>query len=74
LTQGRQDLEEGHDNKSYVLTGDPAISFSDIAAILSGIEGRDVPYTPISDEEFFELKRADGVPDFVVEFVEKLAL
>ncbi len=62
----------GHENKTYSLTGDPAVSFADIAKILSEAHKKDVPYVPISDEEYFEqLKRATGVPDFVVEFVAK---
>jgi NAD(P)H dehydrogenase (quinone) len=59
---------DGHENKSYTLTGDPSVSFSDIAEILSNIHGKEVPHTTLSDEAYFELKRADGVPDFVVEF------
>lgn len=34
----------GHENKSYALTGDPAISFADVAQILSEIHGKAVPY------------------------------
>ena len=63
--------EDGHENKTYSLTGDPAVSFSDIAALLSKIHGREVPYTTISDEEYFELKRTGGVPDSVVAFALK---
>src|SRR6202030_2618784 len=61
----------GHENKSYSLTGDPAISFSDIAAILSEIRGTKVPYTPVSDEEYTKIKLAEGWPAFVVEFALK---
>jgi NAD(P)H dehydrogenase (quinone) len=61
---------EGHENRTYTLTGDPAISFADIAKLLSQIHKRDVPYLPISEGEYAEqVKLATGVPDFVVEFV-----
>jgi NAD(P)H dehydrogenase (quinone) len=61
---------KGHENKTYTLTGDPAISFADIAKILSEIHKKDVPYVPIPEGEYFEqLKLTRGVPDFVVEFV-----
>lgn len=63
--------EDGHENKSYSLTGDPAISFSDVATILSEIHGTKVPYTAVSDEEYVALKVAEGQPDFVVEFALK---
>ena len=61
---------KGHENKTYTLTGNPAVSFADIAKILSQIHRRDVPYVPISEGEYSEqIKIATGVPDFVVEFV-----
>jgi NAD(P)H dehydrogenase (quinone) len=59
---------EGHENKSYVLTGDPAISFSDIAAILSKLEGVSVPDTAVSPDEYLH-SIGKGVPDFVAQFV-----
>ena len=61
----------GHENKSYALTGDPAVSFADIAEIFSEIHGRKVPYEVVSDERFMELKRPAGFPEFVIEFVLK---
>jgi NAD(P)H dehydrogenase (quinone) len=61
----------GHENRTYALTGDPAVSFSDVADILSKIHGRKVPYVAISDAQFFELKRSPGVPQFVIEFALK---
>jgi NAD(P)H dehydrogenase (quinone) len=59
----------GHENRTYSLTGGPAVSFSDIAAILSEISGSPVSYNPLTDEEYLELNRSAGLPDFVVEFV-----
>jgi len=61
----------GHENKTYALTGDPAVSFADIADILSKIHGRRVPYITVSDERFIELKRPSGFPEFIIEFVLK---
>ena len=60
--------EPGHENKIYSLTGDPAITFSDVAKILSEVTGKEVPYSPISDQEFIELKVAQGFPEFVAKF------
>lgn len=51
----------GHENKSYTLTGDPAVSFADMADILSEIYGKKVPYTPISDQDYIDLKIAEGL-------------
>ena len=61
--------EEGHGGKTYRLTGEPSVSFAEIAEILSAIHGSDVPYVPVSDEEYLEMMRAVGFPDFAVEFV-----
>lgn len=61
--------ERGHENETYSLSGDPSVSFPDIANILSEILGKRVPFIPISDQEFLDLKLADGLPDFVAKFV-----
>ena len=59
----------GHENKTYALTGNPAVSFADIATFLSEIHHKEVPYVPISESEYVEqFKRATGVPDFVAAF------
>jgi NAD(P)H dehydrogenase (quinone) len=62
---------DGHENKTYILTGDPAVSFADIAKILSKIHDKEVPYIPISDGEYLKLISVNGVPDFVAAFVLK---
>jgi len=59
---------KGHEGKSYQLYGDPAVSFRDVAAIISKLSGEPVAYNHISDEAFIELVKAAGVPDFVSEF------
>ena len=60
--------EPGHENKIYSLTGDPAVTFSDVANTLSEILGKKVPFKPISGQEFIDLKIAEGIPDFVAKF------
>ena len=42
--------EDGHDGKTYTLTGPAAISFHDVARILSAILGREVSYLSVSLE------------------------
>jgi len=61
--------EPGHENKTYTLSGDPAVSFPEVAKLLSEIVGKKVPFIPISDQEFLDLKTAEGFPDFVTKFV-----
>jgi NAD(P)H dehydrogenase (quinone) len=77
-TASRDDLAEahaeiltgaGHENNAYSLTGDPAISFSDIATILTEIAGAPITYTPLTEQQYLERNRAAGVPDLAIEFV-----
>ena len=58
----------GHENKSYTLTGDPALTFVDVAKLLSEVSGKEVPSLPISDQECIERKIAEGLPPSVAEF------
>jgi NAD(P)H dehydrogenase (quinone) len=55
--------EPGHEGKSYYLSGAPAVSWADIARILSEIHGKDVPYITGMDTL--------GFPDFVAPFILK---
>jgi NAD(P)H dehydrogenase (quinone) len=59
---------KGHENKTYSLTGNPAVSFADIADILSKVTGTKVPFVQITDEEFLASKRPAGLPESVIEF------
>jgi NAD(P)H dehydrogenase (quinone) len=59
---------KGHEGKSYQLYGDPAVSFRDVAAIISKLSGKPVPYNQISHDEFITMVTAAGFPDFVGEF------
>jgi NAD(P)H dehydrogenase (quinone) len=63
--------ESGHEGKSYYLSGAPAVSWADIAKILSEIRGKDVPYIAISDEEYIKSMATLGFPDFVGPFILK---
>ena len=61
----------GHENKTYYLSGSPAVSFADIAAILSEIYRKDVPYITVSDEEYVKIVNTAGLPEFIAQFVLK---
>ena len=63
--------EPGHEGKTYYLSGAPAVSWADIARILSDIHGKDVPYITISDQEYIKSMEAFGFPDFVGPFILK---
>lgn len=55
--------EGGHEYKTYTLYGDPAVSFSGIAQILSAVSGREVPYIATTDEDYIVHLIASGLPE-----------
>lgn len=59
---------EGHENKIYSLTGDPAVSYADIAQVLSSVRGISVPLIPVDDEEYVANYVAEGLPEPVARF------
>jgi len=61
--------EAGHENKTYALYGDPAVSFADIAQILSGISGKPVPFVAGSDQDVIGRLTAAGLPEPAAAFV-----
>lgn len=68
---------KGHEGKSYNLASDSAISFQDVAKILSELADRNVPYVPVSDSEYLETLAAAGLPEharaFVLQWVQGMA-
>jgi NAD(P)H dehydrogenase (quinone) len=60
--------EPGHENRTYSLHGDPAVSFADVAQILSANRGVPVPYIAGSDEEHISNLVAAGLPEPAVGF------
>ncbi len=61
--------ESGHENKTYSLHGDPAVSFAGVAKILSEITDQPVPYIPISDDEYLAGLVARGMPQPSIDFL-----
>lgn len=55
--------ENGHDYKTYGLYGDPAVSFQDIAEILSDISGKPVPFVVGTEQDYIEHLMAAGLPE-----------
>lgn len=53
---------EGHENRSYELTGPEALSYQDIAALISAASGKDVTYVSPAAEVFKEELTKAGVP------------
>lgn len=53
---------EGHENKTYELSGDVAWSFSEYAAEVSRQTGREIVYNPVSVEDFTGILAGAGLP------------
>ncbi|MCG6191147.1 SDR family oxidoreductase [Maribellus maritimus] len=56
-------LQNGHENKTYELTGGKQYSFEDIASILSKLSGKTVDYTDINELAYSEALKQNGVPE-----------
>lgn len=52
----------GHENKTYDIAGDAAVSFGDIAAIIAEISGKPVGYVSPAKDEFINTLTGAGVP------------
>ena len=63
----------GHDGKKYVLTGPEALSYSDVARILSEVVGQPITYVPLSIEEARERMTRAGNPPWAIEGLLALA-
>lgn len=57
---------EGHENKTYNLTGSEAYSFADIAAELSALTGKTVAYTSPESAAFEGMLKQFGLPEEIV--------
>ncbi len=61
--------ESGHANRTYSLYGGPAVSFADVARILSDIGGEPVPFVTVTDEDFVKNLMEAGLPEPAARFV-----
>ncbi|GAA4175163.1 SDR family oxidoreductase [Gryllotalpicola koreensis] len=62
-------LEDGHLGQVYELGGDVAWNFTELAAAMSEVLGREVRYTPLSTEEHLAALEAAGLDAGVAAFV-----
>ncbi|MCA0229359.1 MAG: SDR family oxidoreductase [Bacteroidetes bacterium] len=57
---------EGHENQTYPLTGSEAYSFAEIAAELSTLSGKNVPYINPEPAAFEGALKQFGLPDVII--------
>ncbi len=55
----------GHEGKSYILTGPKAISFYDVAATFSNVLGKGVTYVNVPGEAAFDSMIGMGLPEWI---------
>ena len=55
--------DKGHEGKAYELTGPAALTYGQIAEILSRVLGRTIGYVPISPEQYRQAAVAAGTPE-----------
>ncbi|MEZ5082139.1 MAG: SDR family oxidoreductase [Bacteroidales bacterium] len=65
-------LEEGHENKSYVLTGPEPISYHDIVRELSSALGKKIEYIKQTPEEGRKAMLSFNMPEWLVDDMVKL--
>lgn len=54
---------EGHDGKTYELSGDDSYTLADLAAELSRQTGKDIPYRNLPEAEYAGILRGAGLPE-----------
>jgi uncharacterized protein YbjT (DUF2867 family) len=60
-------LEDGHEGKTYDLTGPAAVTFADVAASFARLLGRPVQYVDVPPQAAREAMAGMGMPEFLVE-------
>ncbi|MBB4916240.1 NAD(P)H-binding protein [Streptosporangium saharense] len=63
---------DGHAGQTYEVTGPEAISFGDVAAVISRVSGHRVRYVPVDRETYGAALSGQGYPQEVVEAVADL--
>lgn len=60
---------EGHNKKTYILTGPEALSHNEAADALSAVLGKKIVYPNPSADEFTQALKAAGAPDFIATYM-----
>lgn len=62
---------DGHQNKIYEITGSEQIGWNNLAEIASEISGKEIVYTPDSEEAYKSKLIAMGMPEIQIDFILK---
>jgi NAD(P)H dehydrogenase (quinone) len=58
-------LQNGHENRTYEITGSELYSYTDVAQTLSELSKKNIAYTDVEATAFSEQLKKDGVPEFL---------
>lgn len=59
-------LQDGHENKTYDITGSKTFDYADVASVLSQLSGKKIQYNDISEDDFKAVLKQMGFPNFAV--------
>lgn len=59
-------LQDGHENKTYDITGSQSFGYQDVANALSGLTGKVIKYNDISEDDLKNALKQTGFPDFAI--------
>jgi len=59
-------LQDGHENKTYGITGSETHTYTEIAQMLSELSGKNISYTDIEATALTEQLKQFGVPEFAI--------
>ena len=60
---------EGHEGKSYELTGPAALTYQELADTMSAATGRDFVYRDVQPDEYRAMMQAEGDEDWYIDLV-----
>jgi uncharacterized protein YbjT (DUF2867 family) len=58
--------EPGHENREYDVTGPEALSYGDVASVLSDVLGREITYVDVGDEDVRRTLLGFGMGEWIV--------
>jgi uncharacterized protein YbjT (DUF2867 family) len=64
--------EEGHDGKTYLVTGGEALSYAELSSKLSSIVGKEVKYVDIPTDAAIQGMKGVGMPEWLAKDLAKL--
>lgn len=59
-------LQEGHENKTYNITGTKSVGYAELAEVISTFSSNPVHYHNIGEDEFKQVLKQAGFPDFAI--------